>query len=150
MTVTAPKRQAVGVRRAGYVVSMLVNAAVLYAVNVWPGWAALPFLTPDAEQVIGLVNASIVVSLVANLVYLVRDPRWLRALGDLVTLSVGLAAMWRIWQVFPFDFSGSSFDWTLVARILLGLGIVGSAIGIVTAIVGFVRGVASASSPSRA
>lgn len=143
MTLTAPQRHSLAVRRTGYLMSMLVNAVLLYAANVWPGWDAVPFLTSDMALVIGLVNASIIVNLVANLVYLLRDPRWLRALGDLLTVCVGLAAMVQIWRVFPFDFSGSSFDWTLVTRILLGVGIGGSIIGIVVAIVAFVRAVAT-------
>ncbi|MBH0122612.1 hypothetical protein I0Q12_25200, partial [Rhodococcus sp. CX] len=80
--------------------------------------------------VLGWVNASIVVGLVANLVYLVRDPRWLKALGDIATTAVGLVALLRIWQVFPFDFGADAFDWPLVVRILLGLVIVGSGIAI--------------------
>lgn len=43
--------------------------------------------------------------------------------------------------MFPFDFSGSAFDRTLVARIFLGVGIVGSVIGILVAVVAFVRAV---------
>ena len=141
MTKTARTRPTVGARRFGYVVAVLVNAAMLYAVNRWPGWEVLPFLTADLVLVLGLVNASIVVNLAANLVYLVRDPRWLRALGDLLTTAVGLVALVRMWQVFPFDFSGDWAGWTLVVRILLGLGIVGSAIGLVTACVSFAKGV---------
>ena len=74
MTKTARTRPTVGARRFGYVVAVLVNAAMLYAVNRWPGWEVLPFLTADLVLVLGLVNASIVVNLAANLVYLVRDP----------------------------------------------------------------------------
>jgi len=130
-------------RRFGYSVAVVVNAAMLYAVNRWPGWDAVPFLTERTHLVLGLVNASIIVSLVANLVYLVRDPRWLKALGDLITTSVGLAALLRIWRVFPFDFAEGSVDWELVARALLVVAIVGSAIGIVVAIVSFFRAVSS-------
>ena len=47
-----------------------------------------------------------------------------------------LAATVRMWQVFPFDFGSSSFDWALLVRILLVLGIVGVVIvGGVTALV---------------
>lgn len=146
MTKTATRqRPTVGARRVGYVVAVLVNAAMLYAVNRWPGWEVLPFLTADMVLVVGLVNASIAVNLAANLVYLARDPRWLRALGDLLTTAVGLVALVRMWQVFPFDFSGEWAGWTLVARILLGLGIVGSAIGLVIACVSFARGVTTRS-----
>ncbi len=130
-------------RRVGYVVAVLVNAAMLYAVNRWPGWERVPFLTAETRRVLDLVNASMIVGLVANVVYVARDPRWLKALGDLVTTSVGLAAMLRIWRVFPFDFADQTIDWELVTRVLLAVGIVGSAIGIVVALVSFVRALGS-------
>ena len=121
--------------------AVLVNAAILYAVNVWPGWQAVPFLTEDVSLVLRLVNASIMVNLLANVVYVVADPRPLKALGDLLTTSVGLAALLQIWRVFPFDFSGSSFDWALVVRIAVGVAIGGSAIAIVAALVSFVKAI---------
>lgn len=129
-------RPSLAARRFGYLVAALVNAAMLYAVNVWPGWDVLPFLTQDTEQVIPWVNASIVAGLVVNLVYLGHDPQWLRALGDMVTTAFSLAAMLRIWDVFPLDLSEG---WELVARTLLGLGIVGTVIGFVVALVTLVR-----------
>jgi hypothetical protein len=135
------KRPTVGARRAGYAVAVLVNAALLVLVNRWPGWEALPFLTTETPLVIGAVNASILVNLAANLAYLARDPRWLKALGDTLTTAVGLVAMVRIWQVFPFDFGDSSVDWALLARIALGLGIAGTAIGVIVNAVGFVKAV---------
>jgi hypothetical protein len=122
-------------------VAVLVNAAVLYAVNVWPGWQALPFLSEDMRLVLGLVNASMLVSIVANMAYFAADPRWLKALGDIATTAVGIAALVRMWQVFPFDFSGSSFDWALVVRVAMGVAIGGSAIALVVAFLSFVKSV---------
>lgn len=127
---TSDRSRSAAARRVGYVVAVLIDAAMLYAINVRPGWEVVPFLTEETPAVLGWVNASIVVGLVANLVYLVRDPRWLKALGDIATTAVGLVALLRIWQVFPFDFGTDAFDWPLVVRILLGLGIVGSGIAI--------------------
>jgi len=141
--IATQRRPAVGARRAGYLVAVLVNAAMLYAVNVWPGWESVPFLTEGMRLVIGLVNLSIVVNLGANVVYLLRDPPWLKALGDILTTAVGLVALVRIWQVFPFDFDDGSFDWTLVVRVLLGVGIVGSSIGIGVAAVSLGKGLAA-------
>jgi hypothetical protein len=140
---TQRKRPSAAARRAGYAAAVLVNTALLFAVNGWPGWEAVPFLTDDTTLVLGLVNASILVSLAANAVYLLHDPPWLRALGDVATTSVGLAAMVRIWQVFPLDFGDSTFDWPLVAHVLLGVGIVGSVIGILVGLASFVRDVAT-------
>ncbi|WP_404389609.1 hypothetical protein [Humibacillus xanthopallidus] len=125
-------------RRAGYVAAVVVNAAMLYLANRWPGWEAVPFLTEATVLVIGLVNASLVVGVIANLVYLVADPPRLRSLGDLVTTSVGLAAIVRIWQVFPFDVTGT--PWEAVLRVLLALAAFGSGVGIIVALVGLVRG----------
>ncbi|MCR6492501.1 hypothetical protein [Cellulomonas sp. P24] len=142
-TITTVRRPGPVARRFGYVVAIAVNAAILYAANVWPGWDAVPFLTSATDQVLGLVNASIVVSIVANVVYLMSDPRWLKALGDVATTAVGLAALVQIRAVFPFAFTHGRVDWDLVTNVVLVVAIVGSAIGIVAALVTFVRSVAA-------
>ena len=131
---------AVSARRFGYSIGIAVNVLLLYLVNRSPGWQVLPFLTDDMAQVIGLVNASLAAGVVANAVYVIADPRWLRALGDLVTTSIGLAALIRLWTVWPFDFGTTSVDWELVTRVVLGLGIAGSAIAIVVSLVSLLRG----------
>ena len=132
-------RPSLAARRAGYVVAVLVNAAILYAVNRTPGWDAVPFLTAQTQDVIPAVNASILAGLVANALYLWRDPPWIRALGDVVTTSFGLFALMRLWAVFPVEFADGGFDWALVVRILLGLGIAGSIVGILAGLVRLVR-----------
>jgi len=127
-------------RRIGYTAAVVVNALVLGAVNRWPGWDAVPFLTDDTRLVLGWVNASIVVGLVANLVYAVADPPRLRAFGDGVQNVVGLAALVRIWQVFPVDLPQDGFDWGLLARWVLAVGMFGSVVGLLVALVRLVRG----------
>jgi hypothetical protein len=135
----APKdRKPRAVRRFGYVVAALVNALMLFAVNRWPGWDAVPFLTDDTEQVLPWVNASIVTGLVVNLLYLGYDRRWFRSLGDVVTTAVSTTAMLRIWDVFPLDLSEG---WETVARVLLALGLAGTLIAFAVALVAFVRAV---------
>jgi hypothetical protein len=139
-TATAPtRRPSTASRRVGYLIAAALSAAFLYVVNGEPGWRDIPFLTGDTEQVLGLVNLSLVASLVANLVYVLSDAPWLKALGDLATTGIGLLAMVRIWQVFPFDFAGYWFDWPLVIRIVLVVGIVGSVIGLIIHFVSLLR-----------
>jgi hypothetical protein len=133
------RRSDVG-RRVGFVIGAVVNAVLLWWVNVSPGWQVVPFLTGDTRQVLGLVNASLVVGLVSSLVSAVLLHFRLRALGDLVQNAVGFAAMVRTWQVFPFDLGGAGFDWDLVVRCALVLGMVGSVIGALVAVVRLVRG----------
>lgn len=122
-------------RRAGSVIGSVVNAALFFMVNVRPGWKAVSFLTADTPLVLGLVNATLVVSVVSGLLCAVVDVPRVRALADLVQNAVGLAALVRIWQVFPFAFDGDGLDWGLVARWALGIGMFGSVIGMVSALV---------------
>ncbi|MFP3712165.1 hypothetical protein [Puerhibacterium sp. TATVAM-FAB25] len=140
-------------RRSGYTVSLLVNAALLYLVNVRPGWQAVPFLTSETVAVLDAVNLTLIASLVTNAIYLVVDPPWLRALGDLVVAVIGLlalVALWRVfpfdlWRDFPFDLAGQAFDWALVARVLLVLGSVGTVVAILAALVRLVAGLTAGS-----
>ncbi|MEU4524618.1 hypothetical protein AB0F52_38595 [Amycolatopsis sp. NPDC024027] len=133
------RRPSVRARRTGYVVSALINAALLVAVNGRPGWEVVPFLTAETHLVVGVVDLCLVAGLVTSVVYVWCDPEWLTALGGVVTALAGLVAIVRIWQVFPFDFAGSSFDWPLTARILLVVGIAGTAIGLLVQAVTLVR-----------
>lgn len=123
-------------RRFGYAIEIAIDVVLLLLINRSPGWEAVPFLTADTEQVLGLVNASLAAGVVVNLLMLVADPAWLRALGVVATTAVGLAALVAIWQVWPVDLS---WTWDLAARLAVGAGIVGSVIGIVAAVVRFVR-----------
>lgn len=126
-------------RRFGYLVAVVVTAAMYYLVNAWPGWEELPFLTGDTRDVLGLVNVSLLIGIVANLVYVAYDPPWFRALGDLATTGVGLAVLVRVWQVYPFDFSGYTANWDAIVRTVLVVAIVASVIGIITQLVLLVR-----------
>lgn len=136
-----PPRSSPAARRLGYLIGAVVNALLLYLINRDPGWQAVPFLTDATTEVLGLVNASIAVSLVANLFYVAWDPVWLKALGDLVTISVGVVALVRIWQVWPIDFPAGS-PWDVLARVAVGVGIAGGLVGIVASIGRFTKAMA--------
>ena len=132
-------------RRAGYLIGFVVNGILLYLVNERPGWREVPFLTERMTDVLPLINLSLLVGAAANLLYVVQDAAWVRSLGQIVVAAVGIAAAWRMLQVFPFDFSPYAFDWATVARWVLAVAIFGSAISI---IVELVRLVAHAGHPS--
>jgi hypothetical protein len=140
MTVTAPvRRPPVAARRVGYVVAAAINAGMLYVVNVWPGWQSLSFLTDDTHRVLGLVNLTLWANLAVDLVYVAYDPQWFKALGDLMTAAIGLALSIRVLRVFPFDFTGYTFDWAVPIRIVLVVGVVGTAIAVVVQFVSLIR-----------
>jgi hypothetical protein len=131
-------------RRGGYLLSILVNGAVLYGLNVWPGWSFVPFLTAEFAQVLDLMNVSLVVTGVANVLYLLYDGVRFKAIGDLVILGVGIAVLVQLWQVFPFDFTAvwapTWLDWVVITRVLLAIALIGSALGVVAQLVLLIGG----------
>ena len=138
MTTTVDRRPSTASRRAGYVTAAAINGVLLWLIHGWPGWDAVPFLTADFESVLWLVDLSIVVTIAVNLIYLVRDPKWLTASGAVVTTVIGFAAAVRMLQVFPFDL-GDSDVWPVVFRVLLWIAIIGAGIGIIANLVALVR-----------
>lgn len=121
-------RPPVGARRVGYVFAALVNAAVLWLLHEWPEWPDLSFLTREFADVLWLVDLALWLGVATNLLYVVRDPRWLTALGGVVTTFAGLVVAVRLWQAFPFDVGDT---WTVLVRIAIVAAIAGSVIGIV-------------------
>jgi len=126
-------------RRVGYAVGVVVNVALLYLVNVWPGWRSITFVTEDAEQVLTLLNASLSVGVIANLIYIVFDRAWVKALGDLVTVAISLVLLARIWEVFPFAFDDAAVDWASIVRVVLAVSMVGCVVALVVQLVVLVR-----------
>lgn len=135
---TSARRPSAAARRGGYIAAIVVGAALLFVLNGWPGWQAMPFLTSDTTQVLWLVNLSLAAGLAANVVYLAYDPPGVKTSGDLVTTVIGLVAAIRVWQVFPFDF-GSATGWSTALRVLLIVVIVGSCIGILVQLITLAR-----------
>lgn len=142
MTSTTDRPHPAGVasRRAGYVVAAVVNAVLLVLVNVTPGWSVLPFLTADMAIVLPWINASMIVGIVVNAVFVVADGRRVKGLGDLITEVVGLGAMIVLWQVFPFDFGSDASAWATVVRVALVIGIAGTAVAMIVSVVMVIRG----------
>jgi len=130
-TLATPRRESATARRVGYAIAVAVNAALLYLVNVSPGWRTVPFLTDGTTDVLPWVNASFVAAIVANSLYALVDARWFRAAGEILVTSVGLAALVRFWQAFPFAFDSDGLPWDVVVRWVLAVGAVGSVIGII-------------------
>lgn len=132
-------RQPAAYRRTGYGAALVVDALLLVLVNGWPGWEVVPFLTEDFTRVLPIVNASLLAGVVANAMYLVADPPAVRALGDVVVTTVGLVALVAFWRVFPLAFPGQTFDWAMLARVLLVVAMVGSVIAVVVDVVALAR-----------
>jgi len=144
------RRPSTGARRVGYAVAVAINVVFGYLINARPGWSAAPFLTDDFRRVLVFVNVSFAAAAFVNLVYLASDRPRVKAFGELATTGVGLAALIRLWQVFPFDFDGAAFDWALVTRILLVLAGLGTMIALLIHLAVLIRGPVQVASVLRA
>lgn len=128
-------------RHVGYAIGAAVNGALLYVVNVAPGWEAVPFLTDRFPEVLGVVNLSFVAGFVVNVVYGAYDPRWFRDVGEFVTTGIGLLVLLTLLQVFPFAFDDPAVNWAGILRIVLAVGVLGCALGLLGQLAVLVRDV---------
>ncbi|CAB4877936.1 MAG: hypothetical protein F2793_05290 [Actinobacteria bacterium] len=139
-TVKKPSRRSSAAgRRAGYVIAIIINAVLLYLINGRPGWESWDVLTADFVLVLWLVNLSLSLSFIANVLYLVYDVPWFKATCELVLAVVSLAVAVRGYQVFPFDFSSFAYGWTVLVRLILVVAMIGSSIAIIVQLVKLVR-----------
>jgi hypothetical protein len=126
-------------RRVGYVVAVLVNAAMLWVVNNLLCWGWPPFLTSAFDELLPVIDLSLAATIVVNLSWAWRDPTWFRHLGQIGLDAIGVAVVVRTWQVFPFDFSGYWSGWATVGRIALGVAFFGLILDMTVRFVALVR-----------
>ncbi len=124
-----------GVRRMGYVVTIVVAAGLLYLVNNLLSWDAAPFLTEDFERIIPILNAALIAAIVVNAIWVLYDAAWVRSLGQVIlNLAVIVTAALTL-KVFPFNFNAYSFNWEAVVTFALVFLILGLAIATIVELV---------------
>ena len=140
----AKKRASRSTRRFGYLVAVAVNLVLLYVVNNLLAWDVLPWLTDDFEQVLPILNLSLLATMVINVVYVWFDPRWFKSLTQIGLSVISLIAAVRLFRVFPFDFSPYEFGWATLTRFVLIIVMIGITIGVIAESVKFITGVVRA------
>lgn len=122
-------------RMSDYIAAVIFDIIFLVVVNKIPGWN-ISFITEAFPDILWAVNTSMAVSLAGNLILIFFHPRFLHHLFNAVFAIFGILATSVILSVFPFDFSVVVGDWlNILVRIILIVGIVGSAIAVVVHIV---------------
>lgn len=121
-------------RRLGYSIAIGMNVVILIIVQNILDWGWLPFLTEDFADLVPWISFSLVVSIVANSVYLFNDTRVVKSVGQIGINLVSIFVTYQVFTVFPFDFTAYSFDWGLLMRIVLIVAMVGAGIGVLAEI----------------
>jgi hypothetical protein len=128
-------------RRSGYVAEMLVDGVLLYLAGTSLVWQ-IPFLTGAFVAPLVLIQVSLLASMVANAAFVVYDAGWFRHTVKLGLCGIAFAATYTLLNVFPFAFDNAGVD--AMVRILLGIGLIGIAIGAVVELFqllfGWIRG----------
>ena len=132
------RRPSLAARRFGYLVAAAANVVLVIVIQVSPGWSAAPFLTDAAADVIPLLTLSLAAGIVANVVWFLTDPLWLRSLGDMITAAISVVLLGRVLALFPFTFDDGSTLRT-VFRLVLVVALVGTAIAVVAHLVAIIR-----------
>jgi len=126
-------------RQFGYLVAVAVNAALFYIVSHVTEWGWPSFLTKDFDRVDQLILISIGATIIANLAYAAYDELVFKSFAEATLNVISLVATIRVYQVFPFDFTGSQFDWTWVARLGLILVLVATTVSFLTQVIRAIR-----------
>lgn len=139
MTARKPSRERGPV---GFVVAIVANALVLLLLSLHPVWRPLlgGVVTPAFAEVLWAAYLGGAVQILGNLVLLANDARWLRRLFDAVFSAVGLLGAVVFYRVFPFDLSRFGDGATVVAYLVLMLGIVGGGVATLVSLVRLVVG----------
>lgn len=117
-------------KRFGYGVAIAINVAMLVVVQNILDWGWLPFLTPEFNDVVPWMSLGLIATIVANVVYQFTDTPVVKSTGQILVNVISILVTYQLFLVFPFDFSGSAFGWSVVIRILLVLAIVGAGVGV--------------------
>lgn len=134
------RRVPTSAKRLGCLVAAAINGVMLWAAHQLLDWGWPGFLTDDFAQALGLVTASFIASIVVNLALAVHHRGRSRAAADLVTAAFALAVGLRLWEVFPFDFTGYGTDWTQPTRIVIGVAVAVTGIAIIANLAKLIAG----------
>lgn len=111
--------------RASFVVAIIFNLIFIYIVNQIPYWD-ISFITSAWIETLWILNLSLVVTIIGNLLFLYYHPQWFRSLAQIVMSAFAFWAIKTLYAVFPFSFSQSSLDlltWFILIILMLGVAI---------------------------
>ncbi len=107
-------------RNGEYIGAIIVNIILLYIFNNLLNWH-IYFVTNVFNEVLWIINLSIVVHIIGNFLMLLYRPEWFRHITKIVLNIVAFAVVYLVYTVFPFNFYNSFFNWGLSIILILAL-----------------------------
>lgn len=118
-------------QKSEYVAAIIFNLIFWYIVNNLLNWQVY-FVTNAFNEVLWIINLSIIVSIIGNALLLFYSPERLRHGVKIIINIVSFIAVYMVWELFPFNFYNSFYDW--VFNILIILAMIGIVIATIVEI----------------
>ncbi len=115
-------------RTGEYIATIIVNIILLYIFNNLLNWN-IHFVTSALNEVLWIINLSIIAAIIGNVLLLLYHPEWFRHVMKIILNIFALIAVYFLFTVFPFNFN--NFILNAGLYVLLLLGIIGLGIAIV-------------------
>jgi hypothetical protein len=109
-----------GGQKSEYIAAIIFNLIWWYIVNNLLNWQVY-FVTNAFNEVLWIINLSIIVSIIGNALLLFYSPERLRHGVKIIINIVSFIAVYLVWDLFPFDFSNSFYDWALSLLLILAM-----------------------------
>jgi len=116
-------------KRFGYTIAAAVNGVMIWIAHNILEWDTFGFLTAEFDRLIPWLTIAFVVGVVLNLLYIWDDSVPFKSPGQILSAIAGLIVTIQTLVIFPFDFAGYHFDYSVPIRIALWVSIVGILIG---------------------
>lgn len=130
------EKQATTGKKFGYFITMIFNAALIYASEHLLEWN-IPFLLPSFEGCLWAIRLSLSVSIFINFVYIFFDTVWFHHLMQVVENVFSWISIYFIYSIFPFEFPAEI--WNQGVKIVLIIVLVAIPIGTLVELIQFFR-----------
>ena len=124
-------------QKSEYFVAIIFNLIFLYIVNNLLNWHVY-FITNAFNDVLWIINLSIIATIIGNALLLLYSPERFRHVIKIVLNIFAFIATYFVYEVFPFNFYNSFYNWGI--NILLILAMIGIVIATIIEIYLLVTG----------
>jgi len=107
-------------KKSEYVVAIIVNLIGFYIFNNLLNWH-IYFVTKAFNEVLWIINLSILIAIIGNALLLLYSPERLRHGVKIVINIVSFIAVYIVWKVFPFNFYNSFYNWLFSILLILAM-----------------------------
>lgn len=130
------EKQASSGKRFGYIIAMLVNAALIYVFNNILSWN-IPFLLPTFEDCLWVIRLSLSATIFVNFIFIFFDVNWFHHLMQVILNVFSWLSTYFLYTIFPFEFPSEL--WTQIAKIVFIFLLVVIPIGTLVELIQFLR-----------